>query len=184
MTKVYISAVVLIPPENLWAPIQAIRDKYDRNFYRWMPHITLLYPFRPESEFNSLESVFKKRLEDIKPFELVLDSFKYFRHGKQRFTMWLEPKPQELVMDLQKKIQSIFPDCDDVSLFKGGFTPHLSLGQIKGSDILDMTLQDLNARWKSLKFIVDRIFLIARERSKNSVFKVKKSISFLKQNPK
>ena len=44
--KTHTTAVVLIPPESVQPPIQAIRSVHDRNFLRWMPHITLLYPFR------------------------------------------------------------------------------------------------------------------------------------------
>jgi hypothetical protein len=40
--KTHKTAVVVIPPDDLWAPIQALREKYDRHFRRWMPHITLL----------------------------------------------------------------------------------------------------------------------------------------------
>ena len=105
MTKVYSSAVVIIPPENLWTPIQAIREKYDRNFHRWMPHITLLYPFRPENEFNSLESNFKAICGNLKPFEVILDKFSYFHHKKNIYTLWLKPIPQKLITDLQQEIQ-------------------------------------------------------------------------------
>jgi len=43
--KTYTTAVVLIPPEDVWEPIQKLRRVYDRHFDRWMPHLTLLYPF-------------------------------------------------------------------------------------------------------------------------------------------
>ena len=39
------SAVVLVPPRDLWAPIQAIRATNDKSYLRWMPHVNLLYPF-------------------------------------------------------------------------------------------------------------------------------------------
>ena len=42
LSKVYSSAVVLIPPKENWASIQEIRKIYDRNIIRWMPHITML----------------------------------------------------------------------------------------------------------------------------------------------
>jgi 2'-5' RNA ligase len=180
MTKVYTSAVVLIPPEELWAPIQAIREKYDRNFRRWMPHITILYPFRPEHEFNSLESDFKKICENLRSFEVNLDNFYYFHHKKQQYTLWLKPTPQEFIINLQKEIQSATPDCNDVGLFKGGFNPHLSVGQITGKELLDKILQNLKYHWKSLQFKVDRIFIIARDQSKNSTFQVKIIIPLLK----
>ncbi|TFF85949.1 MAG: 2'-5' RNA ligase family protein, partial [Promethearchaeota archaeon] len=79
MTKVYTSAMVLIPPEKLRDSIQAIRKKYDRNYHRWMPHITLIYPFRPESEFDALESDIIKVSKDLKPFHTILEKFNFFR---------------------------------------------------------------------------------------------------------
>ena len=55
MSKVYTTAVVIIPPEKIWETIQKIRRTYDRQFHRWMPHITLLYPFKPQSYFKELD---------------------------------------------------------------------------------------------------------------------------------
>ncbi len=58
MSKVYTSAVVIIPPKEKWKPIQEIRQLYDRNINRWMPHITLLYPFRPKNSYSKIEDRF------------------------------------------------------------------------------------------------------------------------------
>lgn len=44
-TKVVSSAIIVAPPENLWGPIQAIRQEHDKAYERWMPHINLIYPF-------------------------------------------------------------------------------------------------------------------------------------------
>ena len=35
--KTHKSAVVIIPPEEIWEPIQKIRRLYDRQGHRWMP---------------------------------------------------------------------------------------------------------------------------------------------------
>src|SRR5262249_27220192 len=48
------TAVVVIPPADAWPPIQALRERYDRQFRRWMPHITLLYPFRPRAAWPAI----------------------------------------------------------------------------------------------------------------------------------
>jgi hypothetical protein len=39
--KYFTSALTIIPPKQYWAPIQAIREKHDRAFNRWMPHINM-----------------------------------------------------------------------------------------------------------------------------------------------
>lgn len=38
--KTHRTAVVAMPPPEVWEPIQAIRRQHDRNVQRWMPHIT------------------------------------------------------------------------------------------------------------------------------------------------
>ena len=51
------AAVVLIPPLEVWEPVQAIRRAHDRQYHRWMPHVTLVYPFRPRRLFEEVEPV-------------------------------------------------------------------------------------------------------------------------------
>ena len=178
MNKVYTSAVVIIPPEDKWGPIQEIRRQYDRQINRWMPHISLIYPFRPESEYDTLEQEFSAICKDIKPFEIKLKSFKYFNHGHQNFTIWIAPEPKNSIINLQKNIQMLVPDCDDVNLYKSGFIPHLSVGQIKGKKFLLQIIKQLETRWHEIKFTLNKIYFIAREKSKTSLFQVKKVINF------
>ncbi len=176
MTKVYTSAVVIIPPQNKWAPIQEIREIYDRQIDRWMPHITLLYPFRPENEYSILENDFLAQCKSINPFEIHLRQINYFSHGKQRYTLWINPEPVDLIKDLQTKILKIVSDCDDVNTYKKGFRPHLSVGQIQGKKNLLVTIENLQENWVEIKFLLNEIIFISREKSKNSIFEIKKRI--------
>ena len=175
MTKINSSAVVIIPPKEMWEPIQEIRRIYDRHIYKWMPHITLLFPFRPESEFNTLESLFSTICKKIKSFEITFGRLKSFNHGKQKYTLWLAPEPESLIIDLQYKLLEIVPDCNNVNLYKNGFTPHLSVGQIEGKKKLIEVIETLQRNWSQLKFTINSIHFIAREKQKPSKFKVKKT---------
>ncbi len=56
--KTYTTAVVLIPAEDCWEPIQKIRRLHDRKLHHWMPHITLIYPFRPREALVEVEQRF------------------------------------------------------------------------------------------------------------------------------
>ena len=179
MNKVYTSAVVIIPPDELWTPIQNIRRKYDRNIHRWMPHITLLYPFRPESDYNKLESSFWELCTSIEPFVLKLKNIKFFAHGNQKFTIWLKPEPEDLIVNFQSKLLTLVPDCNDVNQFKNGFMPHLSLVQIKGKKRLYDVLESLQEYWIEIQFLLQEIFFIARTQDKSSRFEIKKRIPFL-----
>lgn len=179
--KVYTSAVVIIPPQENWIPIQEIRKIYDQNIHRWMPHITLLYPFRPKTDYNILEKFFFEICNMIPAFEITLQDFHYFNHGRQNYTLWLKPEPLRMIQDLQAKILKIVPDCNDVNKFKRGFRPHLSVGQIKGKNNLFDIIQSLQNQWEELKFLVNEIFFISREKSKTSQFEIKKRIQLKKE---
>ena len=172
MTKDYSTAVVIIPPKDIWVAIQDIRKKYDRNFYRWMPHITLMYPFRPQSEFKSLDRSFLTLCKGIKSFEISLSKIKQFFHSKQNYTLWLAPEPESLIINLQTKLLAITPDCNDVNLFQGGFTPHLSVGQIKGNQELTKFKKKIQETWIPIKFKAKSVYFIARESQRSSRFEI------------
>ncbi len=70
--KTNTTAVVLIPPEGAWPPIEDVRRRHDRQFRRWMPHVTLLYPFRPKEEFPGLADRFADTCATLAPFEVTL----------------------------------------------------------------------------------------------------------------
>ena len=177
MSKVYTTAVVIIPPKDNWPPIQEIRKQYDRQIRRWMPHITLIYPFKPEQEFFDLEKKFWEFCKEIQSFEITLKNFNYFTHGNQNFTIWLVPEPKEAVILLQKKIQLIVPDCNDQNQHRSGFSPHLSVGQIRGKNNLINTLKNLERNWKQQTFLLEKIYFIARDKGKNSSFQEKNVIN-------
>ena len=178
MSKVYSSAVVIIPPKEKWAPIQEIRKIFDRNINRWMPHITLLYLFRPINQYEDIEKAFSEMCKNIKPFEVSLKSFSYFSQGHQKYTLWLDPEPNTSIISLQAEILKIVPDCDDVNRHKNGFKPHLSVGQIKGKNNLQKILSDLQTEWEEITFSLNIIYLISREESKTSEFKISKQFKF------
>lgn len=153
---------MVIPPEEVWEPIQAIRREHDRQIGRWMPHINLLYPFR-----DSVQSV---RLTGG-AFELTLTRFRFFLHGPRRFTIWLEPEPREPLIRLQRELEAQFPDCDDLSKFENGYTPHLSVGQSTDSKLAG----SLQESWQPIRFEVTQIFHIVRD--ERSPFRVARAFA-------
>ena len=176
MTKVYSSAVVIIPPIELWTSIQEIRASYDRQIKRWMPHITVLYPFIIETEFNLIIDKFFKVCKNITPFEITLKEFGFFHHGKQNYTLLIKPSPAKLIIQLQQLLLDVVPECNDVNLHKKGYIPHLSLGQIKGKNQIITLIENLNKKWTKLHFFLDKIHFITRRPNKSSKFEIKKSI--------
>ncbi|MCP4754528.1 MAG: 2'-5' RNA ligase family protein [Proteobacteria bacterium] len=171
-SKTHKTALVILPPKNVARPIQAIRKKHDRQFYRWMPHINLLYPFKPKSDFDSVLGWLVEVCSRIDPFDITLSSFQYFRHGKKGFTIWLGAEPRDTVVSLQEKLWKVVPECDDLQKFSSGFTPHLSVGQTSGQEKTRKLMARLQASWKPLTFRVSEVCLIWRRDPPDDQFRI------------
>jgi RNA 2',3'-cyclic 3'-phosphodiesterase len=174
--KTHTTAVVLIPPPEIWTPIQAIRRVHDRHVSRWMPHITLLYPFRPHDEFEWLAEQFSALCEGIERFRLALTGICHFRHRRDNYTLWLAPEPKEALVHLQALVEKVVPDCNDVSQRRGGFTPHLSAGQVQGGREMMELKEALQASWQPLAFMACEISLIWRGEPPDDVFRIGKTV--------
>jgi 2'-5' RNA ligase len=170
--KTHKTALVLIPPEAAWPPIQAIRRRHDRGFRRWMPHITLLYPFRPRRKFEVAATQLTHTCESIPAFEVSLATFDFFEQRRESYTLWLSPEPKEAMIELQTALWEVFPDCDEVRRFESGFTPHLSVGQVRGRQAMEDLLSAWERAWAPVQFRVSAVSLIWRADPPDDVFRV------------
>ena len=186
--KTYQTAVVIIPPKEIWASIQLIREQHDIHYRRWMPHITLMYPFRPRAEFDLVVDRLSHTCQGRPPFWICLELFCFFQH-RSRHTIWLDPQSpsskletglcrRNPIKDLQQSLWEILPDCDDTRRFKNGFTPHLSVGQVTSKHSLDNFLCQFQQKWQPLTFYVSEVHLIWRNDPPNDVFEVDRTIAF------
>ncbi|KAH7071713.1 2'-5' RNA ligase superfamily-domain-containing protein [Paraphoma chrysanthemicola] len=180
----YKSALALLPPAHLTAPIEAVRKVHDRHFERWPPHINLLYPFlaspsttTEQGDRAQLKEEIRARIQhvvkSIQPFHISMhaDSAGVFSHGKKSKTVWLGPSTQSIQL-LQSALQTEFAECDaDQRPFK----PHLSVGQahsdkgatavaeaIKNSVTEHLTHHD-EVDAVALDWHVDKVFVIERK---------------------
>lgn len=177
MNKTHSSAVVLIPPREVWAPIQEIRKTHDKGFRRWMPHISLLYPFAPKGSFNKILPELAQVGWEQKPFELTLSHFRWFRHGRESYTVWLAPEPETAVTALHTALLGALPKFADTGSFQGGFSPHLSVGQVEGTARVKRLISELQAGWEPLRFTVSEVALISRKDPPNDIFQVDQTVT-------
>jgi len=177
--KTHKTAVVIIPPENSWQPIQEIRAKHDRHFRRWMPHITMIYPFRPREQFDEFAEPFHLACHEIRPFQVTFKLFSSFYHQKENYTLWLNPEPKEPIIELQNALLKLVQDCDDTTKFKSGFTPHLSAAQVKGKSAMLELKDDLQSCWNPISFKVKEVCFIWRNDPPDDVFRVSHRIKFI-----
>ncbi len=169
-SKSHRSAVVLIPESTVWGPIQQIRRSHDRHVRRWMPHVTLMYPFLEGIPRETALERLSTACQSLAPFDVSLNRLERFRHRSSN-TIWLKPEPTEALRRLHDSVWSACPECDEVRKHSDGFTPHLSIGQVKGEAACLSLLETLQNSWSPITFRADRISVIARKDPPDDVFR-------------
>ena len=141
-----------------------------------MPHITLVFPFRPVQDFDGIAPGLRAACEQFQPFDLQLSEFRFFRHPRDRCTIWLAPEPEQLLIRFQSVLWRVVPECDDVRNHVGGFRPHLSVGQSPNIPSCVHLIRKFSAGWKPIQFRVSDIALIRRGDPPDDVFWVDRNI--------
>ncbi len=173
--KVPYSAVVLVPPKEIWPPIQRIRREYDPQISRWMPHVTLLYPFVQEEYLKAAADKLRVGCEAVEPFRLTLRKFNHFEPPSGTATMYLEPEPPGKVEELHAELLSVLPWCDDTARFEAGYVPHLSVGTCRVEEVEQIKTQ-LQQQWSPIQWDVNKVDLIARPAEVDGSFDVHESL--------
>lgn len=156
------AALVVMPPEALWGPIQEFRRRHDRQHRRWPPHVNLIYPFLTPEAWQRHGPRLRAACARIAPFELRLDGPRAFDHGGGRWTLWLAPEPGEALKALHDALRAVVPWCDDLDRFPSGYTPHLSVGQARGRRERGRLLAELAALPALPPFTVSEVVHLTR----------------------
>lgn len=182
------SACVIIPPLELWDAIQEIRSANDTSFDRWPPHVNLLWPFLPQTDFSAAAASIEgsAKFKALQPFRVRLSTFS-FTQGSRYVHLIADcldengnvlPWPPVIskgrkkeatstpMQDLFSSLISLFPGCERPFLDATGapteyFLPHLSVGQVDQPTIRD-TVQRLQANWTPIEFEVTELTFLAR----------------------
>lgn len=179
-SKVYTSALVIIPPKHLWPQIQQIREKHDRHNNRWMPHITLVYPFFGAELFDTAAEELTESLHDSPPFDITLWEMGSFRHSAKSYSLWLYPSADRSslghpsLQNLYSKIHSVFPQFQE-QITTDGFIPHLTLAQLPSKEALVQKRGEFLSGWEPIEFRVQEIYFVSRL-SDRTPFQVRKVI--------
>ncbi|KAH3762167.1 RNA ligase/cyclic nucleotide phosphodiesterase [Pelomyxa schiedti] len=158
-------AIIVSPPETKWDQIQSIRQKWDKAYDRWMPHINMMWPFVQPEAIDMAAERLTACLSTVPPFKLTFSNFNHFEHSKS-CVMWLQPQtqPPTALVDLANKLVSAFPFFNDLVANEEhhGFHPHLTCGQFAKNQI-DTKKNEFAATFKPIEFVVDKVYLISRK---------------------
>ncbi|CAE7216389.1 unnamed protein product [Symbiodinium necroappetens] len=186
------SALVVMPPVQMWDPIQQIRRGRDKGFFRWMPHINMLYPFLEDTggDFEAAAARAREALQDVEPFTLQLQHFHFFEHSRRSCTVWLRvmmPLMQILQLFMQStrgcwerfRLARTYQMTRYLEVHSSGrsrdidkFVPHLSVGSWRGATEAAAAVEVFQNTWSSLSFPVSSVYFISR-RNYNEPFQVR-----------
>ena len=160
--KVHTSALCWIPPIAQQEAIQALRAQFDRQIDRWPPHVNLLYPFVPVSEFQPAATLLASALATLPPFSVNMQRLRHFKHSQKSFTAWLDPEGAlEQWQALQSCCMAVLPHCIDQTA-RGAFVPHLTVGQFTGASDVEALRARIEHSFEPLACQVGEIALISR----------------------
>ena len=71
----------------------------------------------------------------------------------------------------------VAPDCDDVARYRDGFTPHLSIAQVRGERQMVALKEELQTVWQPIAFRAHEISLIWRCDPPDDVFRIGQTVS-------
>jgi 2'-5' RNA ligase len=192
--KLHTLTVCMVPPPeytDIWDRLGRIREHLqDPGYFRWPPHVNLLYPFFDFKSQNTIMEVVQQLHSATKqcpPFTVSLNAFGTFG-GKRRGVLWLYPdssvgttqdgnddSSDEIVvlpmMDLHKKLEEAFPMCFDLSQKAGDddggtFSPHMTLSHFENLQDAVLAQADLISNGfnlDGLDFTMDRVYLLERQ---------------------
>jgi 2'-5' RNA ligase len=156
----YSTALVVIIPVEFHDSINFWRSQYDKAYPRWMPHITLYYPFVSVDQFPDVTERIQAAVRGFGSFELNFNRVSHFPQ-KNKSTIHLrvenDTKLQELFND------QIKPALSEIKISHPTFVPHLTLAQTDKRNTNQMVNQIQEYfNDKSMKITVSEIYLINR----------------------
>jgi len=159
------SALTIVIPLEFHNKINDIRSTYDPAYPRWIPHINLIFPFVPTTQFNDIKSMLETKLKNYGIIKVELDVVGSFKQ-KNKYSFHLKPKKPLRLQLLFKIITECLPD---VKIKHSTFNPHMTLAIVDANKKDEMEAILKNEFKEGITFNLDRICLLKRSKTDNTI---------------
>eukprot|EP00742_Colponemidia_sp_Colp-10_P014057 GILJ01015923.1.p1 GENE.GILJ01015923.1~~GILJ01015923.1.p1 ORF type:complete len:1520 (-),score=259.96 GILJ01015923.1:186-4409(-) len=172
--KSFATALCVIPPPKLCSHIDIIRTSYDKAYTRWMPHLTILYPFVHPAKFADAIPLLQNALSKLPPFRVTLRKLAILNEddpAAKKHVIYIVPEVKtECLMRLQAVVQKIFPQCVRPAMHGQEinadgfpqFRPHITVGQIPSNSPKERTeiFEWFKKHWQNQEFTVSQLHVV------------------------
>jgi len=160
---VHSSTLAIVPPDEVWEPIQQARKEVrDAGLLRWPPHCNLIYPFVPPKHYGKVLGGFGRALAAVEPFDITLSQFEAF-HRKTSSVLWLKPETSVpgVIDEVHRALAEEFSTTNNTPW--RGFTPHFTISHFESREACDEAAARLGEWWQPITFHVDQIHVMSRK---------------------
>ena len=177
------SSIVSMPPPEFWKQFVDIKKNHMNPKIKRppFPHVTLIQPFLPYSDFKKASNLLTEKLSTFKSFSVEISTFEIFKN-KTNSTLYLNPitEPKDSYEYLFSIVKSVFGDCLKENF---NFSPHIGVGFFTDHKKAKDLQQKYQKEWKTIKFEVKEIYFMTHK-TKDSPFEVRNVIPFGDSNGK
>lgn len=163
---VFHTALAIVPPSSAtrcWSELQRVRaDLRDKGFYRWPPHVNLVYPFVDTDRFEEAAHMLTRELSLIKPFDIQLQRFETFG-GSKKGVCYLAPDtdPSDRIVKLYERVHSAMSQLVSCSE-PDRFIPHLTVAHTRTATEAQTAAQAATQNFTPETFHVEEIYILHR----------------------
>lgn len=163
---VYHTALAIVPPSAAtacWDQVQDTRRTLrDKGFYRWPPHVNLVYPFVESDRFEELAVLLTRELAVVEPFDVQLERFGTFGGGKKG-VCYLVPgtDPSDRINRLYERVHGVVSQlmpCPEVARF----IPHMTVAHTPTAGDARAAAEATEPHWHPTSFHVEEIYILLR----------------------
>ncbi len=163
------SRCIMIFPEfvNI-AIIEEIRKKYDPLAYNVRPHITLVFPFISDIEYNRLKKHVEEALLSFPPFNIELKGITPSRINGNYIFLNLK-EGQEEIIEIHKKLYTGILEVYRPQWLKNTrYIPHMTVGSIEAEERYSQALEEVKTMDKSFRALINKISVEIIEENQDS----------------